>query len=256
VIFLLCLGALVAFVLYVVCVQPLWIVPLLERLTPQVTYRVRTRLPLVGRSFEDGPHPDFTPQILEILRRHNARATFFLIGDRALRHPEIVEQIKSSGNEAGNHYFYTRMGTMMSHSDQEFVRNLQRVEQAIGLNERSTDDVTNGVSTGAAGGEKKPPKLFRAPGGIARPRQLILARERGYTPVLGCAYPHDPGRPPLWYIRWLVAKNLKPGTIIILHDGITNPTRTIEALPDILREAEKKRKLRLVPIGELLAARS
>jgi peptidoglycan-N-acetylglucosamine deacetylase len=253
VIFLFCLGAFVAFILFVVWVQPLWIVPLLERLTPQVTYRVRTNLPLVGLSFDDGPHPDYTPQALEILQRHNARATFFLIGDRALRYPEIVAQIKSSGNEAGNHYFYTRMGTMMSHSDEEFLRNLERVEQAIGLSEGSTADGTSGVSTGAAAGVKKYPKLFRAPGGIARPRQLTLARERGYTPALGCAYPHDPGRPPLWYIRWLVAKNLKPGTIIILHDGIKNPTRTIEALPHILREAEKL-NLRVVSIGELLAA--
>jgi peptidoglycan-N-acetylglucosamine deacetylase len=252
VIFLLCLGAFVVFVLYVVFVQPLWIVPLLERLTPQVTYRARTNLPLVGLSFDDGPHPDYTPQVLEILRRHNARATFFLIGDRALRHPDIVAQIKSSGSEAGNHYFYTRMGSMMSHSDREFLRNLERVGQAVGLNEHSTDDGTNRGSGDAAGGVKKPLKLFRAPGGIARPRQLTLARERGYTPALGCAYPHDPGRPPLWYIRWLVAKNLKPGTIIILHDGIKNPTRTIEALPHILREAEK-RKLRVVSIGELLA---
>jgi peptidoglycan-N-acetylglucosamine deacetylase len=226
----------------------------LERLTPQVTYRARTNLPLVALSFDDGPHPDYTPRVLEILRRHNARATFFLIGDRALRHPEIVEQIKSSGNEVGNHYFYTRMGTMMSHSDQEFARNRERVEQAIGLIEGSTADGTNAVSADTAGSAKRSPKLFRAPGGIARPRQLTLARERGYFPVLGCAYPHDPGRPPLWYIRWLVSKNLKPGTIIILHDGIKNPTRTIEALPQILREAER-RNLRVVPIGELLASR-
>ena len=234
-ILLLCLGALLAFVLYVFFVEPLWVVPLLERLTPQVTYRVPTDLPLVALSFDDGPHPVYTPQVLEILQRHGARATFFLIGDRALRHPEIVAQIKTSGNEVGNHYFYTRMGTMMSHSDEEFLRNLGRVEKAIGLGDG--------------------PKVFRAPGGIARPRQLALARGRGYTCALGCAYPHDPARPPLWYIRWLVTKNLKPGTIIILHDGIKNPTRAIEALPHILREGET-RGLRFVSIGELISAGS
>jgi peptidoglycan-N-acetylglucosamine deacetylase len=240
---LLLFGAFLVFVLYVFLVEPLWVVPLLEQLTPQVTYRVRTNLPLVALSFDDGPHPVFTPQVLEILQRYGARATFFLIGDRAERHPEIVAQIKASGNEAGNHYFYTRMGTMMSHSDEEFLRNLERVERAIGLTGEVTKDAT------AA------PKLFRAPGGIARSRQLTLARERGYTCMLGCAYPHDPARPPRWYIRWLIAKNLKPGTVIILHDGIKNPTRTIEVLPEILREAQK-RKLRIVPIGELLASRS
>jgi peptidoglycan/xylan/chitin deacetylase (PgdA/CDA1 family) len=130
---LLCLGAPLAFILYIFFVQPLWVVPLLERPTPQVTYRVRTNLSLVALSFDDGPHPIYTPQVLEILQRHGARATFFLIGDRALRHPEIVAQIKASGNEAGNHYVYARMGTMMSHSDEEFLRNLERVEKAIGF---------------------------------------------------------------------------------------------------------------------------
>jgi peptidoglycan/xylan/chitin deacetylase (PgdA/CDA1 family) len=122
---------------------------------------------------------------------------------------------------------------MLTHSDVEFLRNLKSAEKAIGL--------TDG------------PRVFRAPGGIARSRQLVLARERGYTCALGCAYPHDPGHPPVRYIRWLIEKNLVPGTIIILHDGIENPARAIEALPHILREGEK-RGLQFVSIGELIAA--
>jgi peptidoglycan-N-acetylglucosamine deacetylase len=81
------------------------------------------------------------------------------------------------------------------------------------------------------------PKFFRPPGGVARPSQLRLAQSRGYECVLGSAYPHDPLHPPAWYIHWLVTKNLAPGTIVILHDGIANPTRTIEALPQILAAA-------------------
>ena len=123
---------------------------------------MRTNLPLVALSFDDGPHPVYTPQVLEILQRHGARATFFLIGDRALRHPEIVAQIKSSGNEAGNHYFYTRMGAMLVHSDEEFLRNLQRVEQGIGL----------------ADG----PKVFRAPE-ASRVRASSPSRARAATPA-------------------------------------------------------------------------
>jgi peptidoglycan-N-acetylglucosamine deacetylase len=97
--------------------------------------------------------------------------------------------------------------------------------------------------------------MFRAPGGVARSRQLKLARERGYTCALGSAYPHDPGRPPLAYMRWLVEKNLAPGTIVILHDGIPDATRTIEALPHILA-AGSRRGLRFVSIGELIEAGS
>ena len=226
--FLLIGCAFVALALFVLFIEPLAILGPLERLTPNIQYRVRTDLPLVALSFDDGPHPVYTPQVLEILRCHDARATFFLIGDRALRRPELVARIKAAGHEVGNHY-YTN-GSMLAHSDAEFLANLKKAEDAVGS--------LNG------------PKLFRPPGGLARPRQLRLARESGYTCVLGSAYPHDPMHPPVWYIRWLIEKNLVPGTIIILHDGIADPMRSIRALPEILR-AGRQRGLRFVPIGEL-----
>ena len=71
-------------------IQPFATFSLFERVTPNVIYRVRTNRRLVGLSFDDGPHPTFTPQVLEILQRHDAKATFFLIGERTLRHPEVV----------------------------------------------------------------------------------------------------------------------------------------------------------------------
>ena len=231
---LILLCTLVAVVLVVFFVQPLAAVGVLERLTPQVTYRVRTKLPLIALSFDDGPHPIYTPQVLEILKLHGAKATFFLIGDRARRHPEIVARIKADGHEVGNHYQYFRHGLVLLHSDADFVRNLEDVQRTLGLGDGQ--------------------KVFRAPGGLARSSQLRLARDRGYTCALGCAYPHDPAHPPLQYIRWLIEKNLAPGTIVILHDGIPNPTRAIQALPHILAEG-RKRGLTFVSIGELLAAR-
>jgi len=97
-------------------------------------------------------------------------------------------------------------------------------------------------------------RFFRPPGGVAWPWQLRLARERGYTCVLGCAYPHDPMRPPVKYIRWLIEKNLVPGTIVILHDGIRDATRSVAALPQIL-EVVRQRGLRFVSIGELVDSR-
>src|SRR5258706_11298099 len=75
--------------LVVFWIEPLTILPLLERLTPNLTYRIPTRHPLVAISFDDGPHPIFTPQVLDILHQHNAHATFFLIGERALTSPTV-----------------------------------------------------------------------------------------------------------------------------------------------------------------------
>lgn len=206
------IGVFVAIVLFVFWVEPMVFLGAFERLTPDVIYRVQTALPIVALSFDDGPHPVFTPQVLEILDRYDVKATFFLIGERAVRHPQLVARIKAAGHEVANHYF--KNGSILGHADEEFLALLKETEQAIGT----------------SGG----PKLFRPPGGVARPRQIKLARENGYCCVLGSAYPHDPMRPPVWYIRWLVEKNLVPGTIVILHDGIADATRSIEALPHIL----------------------
>lgn len=228
------IGLLTAGVLLVVALIAFWIEPLaalnlLERLTPQIIYRIRTHDPLVALSFDDGPHPVFTLQVLEILKQYNATATFFLIGERAARHAEVVAQIKAAGHEVANHYFSD--GSILGHSKAKFARYLEQTERTIGSTTR--------------------PKLFRPPGGMARPWQLRLARVQGYTCVLGCAYPHDPIHPPVWYIEWLVGKNLVPGSIIILHDGIADPTRSIQALPHILSEGSR-RGLRFVAIGALI----
>jgi peptidoglycan/xylan/chitin deacetylase (PgdA/CDA1 family) len=241
---------------------------LLERLTPNITYRIPTRYPIVALSFDDGPHPIFTPQVLDILRQHNAHATFFLIGERALRHPDLVAQIKSAGHEVANHYFTD--GSLLLHSAADFVRNLEQTEKALGnailpngsLNEpaptpkffrppRQTEQAPGNAIL--PNGVLNQPKFFRPPGGVARPRQLRLAQSRGYECVLGSAYPHDPLHPPAWYIRWLVTKNLAPGAIVILHDGISNPTRSLQALPQILTAAHRK-GLGFVSIGTLKAS--
>src|SRR5260370_9699797 len=143
--------------LVVFWMEPLSVLSVIERFTPNIIYRVRTHRPVVALSFDDGPHPIFTLEVLEILHRHDAKATFFLIGERAVRHPEVVSQIKAAGHEVGNHYF--RNGPTLGHSDADFVDYLEQTEKAIGI---------------AAG-----QKLFRPPGAGPWPTQLRLAHEHG-----------------------------------------------------------------------------
>jgi peptidoglycan/xylan/chitin deacetylase (PgdA/CDA1 family) len=210
--------------------EPLWLFSVLRAVAPGVVWRVDTDEPLVALSFDDGPHPVHTRQVLAILARHQAHATFFLIGDRAAAHPELVAAIKAGGHEVGNHYLHR--GTTLA-AGASFRGKLVQAEQAIG---------------------PSPPKLFRPPSGLAWPSQLREVRDLGYVAVLGSAYPHDPARPPVRYIEWLVKKNLVPGAIVILHDGISDASRSIQALPGILAEGER-RGLHFVTVGALLRSR-
>jgi peptidoglycan/xylan/chitin deacetylase (PgdA/CDA1 family) len=209
--------------------EPMWLFSALRAIAPGIVWRVDTHQPLVALSFDDGPHPLYTPQVLALLAQHDAHATFFLIGERAAAHPDLVAAIKAGGHEVGSHSLHpgTTLGTGGAFRD-----NLVRAERAIGVSS---------------------PKLFRPPSGLAWPWQLREARELGYVAVLGSAYPHDPDHPPVGYIRWLVEKNLVPGAIVILHDGISDPSRGIQALPGILAEGQR-RGIHFVTIGTLLGS--
>lgn len=206
--------------------QPLWAFAAIAKLFPGILWRVETSAPLVALTFDDGPAPDHTPGVLAILERHRARATFFLIGDRAAAHSEMVASLRAAGHDIGNHYDTIR--STRGASDAEFLANLHRAEAVLGRPE---------------------PKLFRPPDGVVRPGQLRLLQAEGYKCVLGSAYPYDPAHPPAAYIQWLVAKNLSPGVIVILHDGIADPSRSLAALDGILA-AGRRKGLRFVPLRD------
>lgn len=216
----------------VVAVQPAAVVALAARAAPRIVWRVETWAPLAALSFDDGPDPVHTPQVLDILDRHHARATFFLIGENARRHPELVARIRARGHEVGNHTDTTHPTALMSM--RRFSGSVLRAEAALGLAEGD-------------------PRLFRPGSGWIRPAQLDLVIRRGYTCVLGSAYGYDPQRPPAAYIRWAVARNLRPGAIVVLHDAGGDRANTVAALPGIL-EAGRAKGLRFVTVSDLLAA--
>lgn len=216
----------------VLAVQPAGVVRLLARATPRIVWRVETWAPLVALSFDDGPDPVYTPQVLDVLARHQARATFFLIGENARRHPELVRRIRDMGHEVGNHT--DSRGSTVLMSMRRFSESLLRAEAALRLSPAD-------------------PKLFRPGGGWVRPAQLDLAIQRGYTCVLGSAQAWDPKRPPAAYIRWAVTRNLAPGAIVVLHDAGGNRSNTVAALPGIL-EAGRAKGLRFVTVSELMSA--
>ena len=85
--------------------------------------------PYVAMTFDDGPHPQNTPRLLDILRTRNIKATFYVIGRNVDRYPHIVRRIVAEGHEIGNHTYTHRKLTTLSNS--ELLREMRRTEDAI-----------------------------------------------------------------------------------------------------------------------------
>lgn len=207
------------------------LVALLERAAPGCTWRVDTDAPVAALTFDDGPDPEHTPAVLEILASHDVAATFFLVGERAREHPDLVHAIREAGHEIGNHGDTWR--SARSQSDAELELELLAAERTLGLR----------------GAES--PKLFRPAGGIIRPEQLRVVGEHGYRCILGSAYGLDAHAPPAALISWMIRRGLEPGAIVVMHDAGGDRSGTVEALPEIIEEAGR-RGLRFVRTSELL----
>jgi peptidoglycan/xylan/chitin deacetylase (PgdA/CDA1 family) len=190
-------------------------------------------------SFDDGPDPSSTPKILAELSRARACATFFVIGHKAERHPELVRAIHAAGHAVGVHS-YAHEWLMSLRAPAGVRRDLER---AVGLVERLT-------------GER--PKLFRAPIGHISPVMARVARELDLHAVGWSVRAIDgwSGAKPDAVVARVVPK-LRDGAIVLLHDaserGDYEPA-SVRALPEILAAAERLR-LPLVRVDTWLSAR-
>jgi peptidoglycan-N-acetylglucosamine deacetylase len=183
-----------------------WSAPALAPVVPAVAdlLGIPRRLPPgqggVALTFDDGPHPEGTPALLDLLGEANARATFFLIGEQVGRWPEIAGRIAREGH------------TVALHGHRH--RNLLRVPpKALARDlERGADTIA--AATGTA------PTLYRPPYGIFSPAGLKLSKDRGYANLLWSRWGHDwrrsiaPER-----IATEVASDLQDGDVLLLHDA-------------------------------------
>ncbi len=169
------------------------------RLTRRVLWRVETQERAVALSFDDGPHPHYTPAILDLLERHDIPATFFLIGRYVLKYPLLAQRIAASRHEIGNHTFNHRILPLLR--DNEVRNEIYQTEEAIRVN------------TGRV------PSLIRPPMGLFTKRTVNMIETCGYGAVIGDVYPRDPHLPGQQKIYRRVMRRVRPGSIIILHDG-------------------------------------
>jgi len=173
--------------------------------------------PWLAITFDDGPHHWETRQLLDLLNELNVRATFFLVGKEVLRYPDIIERMTKEGHSIGNHGFRHW--------------NLPRLSrEQIFLEWISCSECISNI-TG------QPVRFCRPPGGNYSADVLLSAKEAGLQTILWSVNSYDSGEADPEKIMSNVINRMRPGSIILFHDGFE---ATMKALPVIVSKAREK----------------
>ncbi len=175
---------------------------------------------VVALTFDDGPWPVYTEAVLKELEKEHVRATFFMIGRQVYRYPDLVKRIRDEGHTLGNH---TQGHLYSSKSTPAVVR-------AQIANGQTAIQVVAGVR----------PKWFRPPGGIMTPAVGRETSNYGLKVAMWTVDPQDWRKPPPATIVQRVITSVKPGAVVLLHDGGGDRANTIQALGPIIRELKKQ----------------
>jgi len=196
-----------------------------------VRYRGSSASNSVALTFDDGPVPGITDEVVRNLTARGHRATFFVLGSRAELHPTLVDSIVDSGCEVANHSYSHQNCARASYA--QVVREIER-----------TDRVLTRTVAG--------PTWFRPPGGVLSWRLFLYLwrRRTKASPVLwSVCVPHEHRKSQAEIVEILRTARPSPGDVLLLHDD--NPT-IVQALPAILDLLEE-RGLRSVPFSQLLS---
>jgi len=201
-------------------------------------YSGRTDGNRVALTFDDGPRPPYTGQILDVLKKEGVRATFFILGDNARRFPELVRRIEIEGHRIGNHGM--DHGILMFASGRDAVAQVEASDLAI-----------------RDAGVTDPALLFRAPHGWLSPAAYRAIGHRGYRVTGWSKGVWDTAQPGVEVIVSRTLEVLRPGRILLFHDGWAGPheedrSQTAPALTRIIRET-KARGLEFVTVEQMLA---
>jgi peptidoglycan/xylan/chitin deacetylase (PgdA/CDA1 family) len=199
--------------------------------------RVRAEPGRLALTFDDGPDPRYTAEISRRLAERGHRATFFVLGAQASKHPDVLRQLVADGHEVASHGFDH---TLLAFSAPRRVYvQLDATEDAV-----------------AAATGSPPTRLFRAPHGVRSPWLRRATARRGYRLCGWTGSIFDTANPGPPTIVERARRHLRPGSTLLLHDGDgsgrgADRRQTLEALEGILDEAER-RGLRSVPLSSLV----
>ncbi|BAY91777.1 polysaccharide deacetylase [Tolypothrix tenuis PCC 7101] len=185
---------------------------------------------VIALTFDDGPWPESTAQVLDILKKNDIKATFFVVGQNVKNFPDILKRVAAEGHTVANHTW---------HHWYHFM-NAQTAAYEV---DNTTDIIfkTTGVKT----------NLFRPPGGMMHNGVANYAKNSKYAVIMWSSDSMDYSRPSVPRLINNVFREAKPGGIVLMHDGGGNRSQTVEALPTIIARF-KKEGYSFVTIPELL----
>lgn len=172
---------------------------------PEAIWNLPTSSKVVYLTFDDGPVPEVSPQVLEILRAYNIKATFFMVGENVARYPWLFDQIKKEGHSVGNHTYNHIQGIRSKNTT--YLENIEKADKLIGSN------------------------MFRPPHGTlkrAQYRMIIQKYKLVMWDVVSCDY--DAGLTPTECLQNVI-DFVKDGSIITFHDSMKARKNVLEALP-------------------------
>ncbi|MCQ2210306.1 MAG: polysaccharide deacetylase family protein [Paludibacteraceae bacterium] len=176
-----------------------------RKLFPKTVWRLQKPEKTVYLTFDDGPIPEETPFVLDLLRQHNIKATFFCVGENVKKHPEIFQMVLNEGHKVGNHTYNHLAG--LTNFSKKYIENVGKADEYIHS------------------------KLFRPPHGTFRYEQFVFLR-RNYTIVFwdvvtrdyNCKLSGDD-------VLNIVKKYTRNGSIIVFHDSLKASKNMRYALP-------------------------
>ncbi len=179
-------------------------------LLPNMIWRIPGKEKKVYLTFDDGPHPEITPEVLDILNKFNAKATFFCVGDNVKKYPEVFKKVLDNGHSVGNHTYNHLNGRKTE--NQIYFDNIALADKLINS------------------------KLFRPPYGQIKISQYKILNKK-YKIIMWNVLSGD-FLPNLSKEKCLekVLKLAKPGSIIVFHDSIKTKEKVLYVLPKVLEE--------------------
>jgi chitin deacetylase len=189
---------------------------------------------VIALTFDDGPWPHSTDQVLSILKENNIKATFFMIGQNVKSNPALAKQVVAGGHVVGNHtwhHWYHYLNTQAA---------AYEIDHTTAIIQQTT-----GVKT----------DLFRPPGGIMNNGVVAYARNSKYTIIMWSSDSSDYSHPGVSALIHNIFKTAKPGGIVLMHDGGGNRSQTLQALPEVISRF-RSQGYQFVTIPELLTLKA